>query len=348
MRPKSALYYIADMEDIALELVEKIVKDRGEDGVLDVHRVVQEYALEAVGCIFMGVRLGTLRGSKEGQRLIEIQEQALPLLMELFFMPPAIVDYLPSFKKLIKLQEESFDINKKHVDAAIDKITDQDDSLLAKLVKKCGKESGIPLIMGIDALQVGIDTTGTSASMLLYHLASNPEKQEKLYQEIIEVIGPNGTMSEEALAKMKYLKACQTESQRILPALFGTSRKTTVDMVLGGYQVPAGTTVVRNGMGMSNDHKNFPEPEQFLPERWLRGCPERTNANPFANIPWGHGARSCIGRRFAQLELYIMMAKVVQRFRLEYEGPEVGVLTKFVSFPDKEVNIKFVERSKDL
>ena len=55
-------------------------------------------------------------------------------------------------------------------------------------------------------------------------------------------------------------------------------------------------------------------------------------------------ARACIGRRFAQLELYMMMVKVVQRFQLQYTGQKVGVLTKFVSVPDTDVNIRFTKR----
>ena len=51
--------------------------------------------------------------------------------------------------------------------------------------------------------------------------------------------------------------------------------------------------------------------------------------------------RSYIGRRFAQLELYMMMVKIVQRFRMEYTGEKLGVITKLVSHP---VNIKFTER----
>ena len=45
------------------------------------------------------------------------------------------------------------------------------------------------------------------------------------------------------LEKMKYLKACQTESQRILPATFGSGRCTSQPMVLGGYEIPVGTVV---------------------------------------------------------------------------------------------------------
>ena len=67
--------------------------------------------------------------------------------------------------------------------------------------------------------------------MLLYHLAANPEKHEKLSQEIREIIGSGGKMTAETLSQMRYLKACMTESQRIAPVTTGTARKTKVDDV---------------------------------------------------------------------------------------------------------------------
>ena len=64
MRPKSALYYIDEMEDIANELTNKIADSKGKDGkgIRDIHPLVQEYALEAVGCVFLNARLGALKG----------------------------------------------------------------------------------------------------------------------------------------------------------------------------------------------------------------------------------------------------------------------------------------------
>ncbi len=56
------------------------------------------------------------------------------------------------------------------------------------MIDRCGADSGIPVVMANDAMFAGIDTTGNTASILLYHLATNPEKQENLYQEIVKVI----------------------------------------------------------------------------------------------------------------------------------------------------------------
>ena len=229
MRPKSALYYIAEMEEIAKELSEKIETLVGPDGgVLDPHRVVQEFALEAVGCVFLGARLGALKGTEDSKFLIDNTTEVNVLAAKLMMIPMSIVSYLPDYKRFLAIQEPLFDICKSHVDTAIANIKEGDDTIIAKLVRRCGKDSFIPAVMGCDALQAGIDTTGTSATFLLYHLADNPEKQEKLYEEICSVIGPNGAMTEGALGKMRYLKACQTESQRMLPAVVASSRKTQV------------------------------------------------------------------------------------------------------------------------
>jgi len=89
-------------------------------------------------------------------------------------------------------------------------------SVLEKLIDKCGKDSDIPTVMAMDALMAGIDTTGNTSAFLFYHLAANPEKQEILYQEIKAEAG-EAKITPEILNEMKYLKAFQRESQRLLP-----------------------------------------------------------------------------------------------------------------------------------
>ena len=125
----------------------------------------------------------------------------------------------------------------------------------------------------------------------MYHLATNPDKQEILYREICDVIGPQGSLTESSLAKMKYMKAVQMESQRILPAIWGSSRVYDKDVTIGGYNIPRGVAVIRAGAVMSTSGDNFKDPLKFLPERWLRGHKERHTSHSFANTPFGHGAR---------------------------------------------------------
>ena len=122
MRPKSALYYIDEMEEIAVELTDKVNKVKDKNGMLEPSSVLQEFALEAVGCVFMGTRLGALKGVGDGKRIIENQARSFELLMTLFFTPTWLAPFLPIYKKFIGYSSEAFDICKKHVDAAIAKV----------------------------------------------------------------------------------------------------------------------------------------------------------------------------------------------------------------------------------
>ena len=245
-----------------------------------------------------------------------------------------------------RLAEEAFDICEKHVETAIASSTEESETIIAKLRRRCGADSVVPTVMAIDALNAGIDTTGSAASFLLYHLATNPDKQEILYQEICQTIGPTGQLSEAGLARMKYMKAVQLESQRLLPSVWGTARMFDKDITIRGYNIPAGTMVTRVGSFSSLDPSNFSQPDQFYPERWLRNHQDRHQAGSFANLPFGHGKRSCIGQRFAKLELFMLMTKLVQTYRLEYAGTEpVGGATKFITVPDKPVIINFSRRN---
>ena len=110
------------------------------------------------------------------------------------------------------------------MDKALEKLDLEDESeqsILAKLARRKGKDSQLIRTMAQDALLAGIDTTGTSATFLLYHLACNPDKQEILYKEVADVIGGdnNEKITESKLNKMRYLKATLHESQRMKPSL---------------------------------------------------------------------------------------------------------------------------------
>ena len=92
------------------------------------------------------------------------------------------------------------------------------------------------------------------------------------------------------------------------------------------------------------EESHFAEPNQFKPERWLRGCPEHHTAHPFAAIPFSFGPRMCIGRRFAELEVQVLVVKLLQRFKLEYHHEPVGLITPFVVKPDRKIKMKFSSR----
>ena len=102
MRPKSALFYISELEKIALDVAEFIEEKADPSGTMDVVKMCQGYSLEAVAYIFLGSRLGTLSGQGDGQRLIEITDAVGPISQKLMFLPTSLLPYLPIYKEFIR------------------------------------------------------------------------------------------------------------------------------------------------------------------------------------------------------------------------------------------------------
>lgn len=357
MRPKSAMFYIRDIEEISQQFVDLITANADSNGeVEDIVRHIQCWSLESTAAIFLDTKLGVLDPNlpedSEGRKFIRAVNVFLgPDLNEISMGPP-IWKYVatPAYKRWDKSQLTIFRITKKYVDAALEKYQEEgkkDDSelsVLERMIARCGVGSQIPLVMAQDALTAGVDTTGSTVAFFLLDLANNPSQQEELYQEIKRVVG-EGNITESKLKQMKYLKACLHESQRLNPAVLGISRTVPTDIVLGGYQIPRGTIVTCITRNIMLDPDNFPDPLQFRPERWLRGCPHHHKAHPFAYLPFGHGPRKCIGMRFAELETFIIAIKILQSYKLEYLHQPVGIQTDFVNKPDKKIKMKLIPRN---
>ena len=116
-----------------------------------------------------------------------------------------------------------------------------------------------------------------------------------------------------------------------------------VDFV-SGYHVPAGTQIYILSDAMSRSEDLFPNANSFMPERWLRG-ENQSDINAFASLPFGFGTRMCLGRRLAELELQLLLVRIMQNFRLEYPPNEtLGKFLRGVTIPDKPVRVKFIDR----
>uniref|UniRef100_A0A2D4MJ62 Cytochrome P450 n=3 Tax=Micrurus spixii TaxID=129469 RepID=A0A2D4MJ62_9SAUR len=96
---------------------------------------------------------------------------------------------------------------------------------------------------------------------------------------------------------------------------------------------------------MSHDEANFPEPERFLPRRWLRDQRE-VSPHPFSSIPFGYGIRACVGRRIAELEMHLALIRIIQKFliRPDPQCTDVKPLSRIVLVPDKPINLDFLDR----
>jgi len=351
LKPTVAHEFYGSLDQLVDEVLAQILLRRDEHQTVgDVHALTKEYALDGIGRMFFGTDFNTLQGDKKGKRLLKLNKQLFEVFSAAFYLStmPWIYQRSPYLKKLLRVQGEISAIAKAHIDDYHRRL-EQDPALaitmLGKLIKSAGTD--IANIMAQDALIAGTDTTSSASTFLLYHLATNPQTQAKLYNEIRTAAG-TGELTVQKLNSLKYLRACIQESLRINPIAIGAGRLLQKPMVLSGYYIPEGELVTTHTYLAARHSTEFDEPDRFIPERWLRT--ERTTScpgghHPFASLPFGHGPRVCIGQRFAQLELKMLISKVIQRFELSYTGTtEMRPVFDSLAAPKDLVAIQFKDR----
>uniref|UniRef100_A0A1E1WM70 Cytochrome P450 n=1 Tax=Pectinophora gossypiella TaxID=13191 RepID=A0A1E1WM70_PECGO len=195
----------------------------------------------------------------------------------------------------------------------------------------------------------GHDTTSMAMSFMIMRIANEPEIQDKIYKELQGVFGDSREPpTVEELSELKYLECCIKESLRIYPSVPFIARYITEDAELGGYTVPAGTIVQIDIFDCHRNPEIWPEPEKFIPERFLpENCVGR---HSYAYIPFSAGARNCIGQKFAMLEMKTMMSCLLRRFKLEpvTTHEDIVFYADLVLRTKNPIYVKFRPRTKTM
>ncbi|MGA8718406.1 MAG: cytochrome P450, partial [Solirubrobacteraceae bacterium] len=144
-------------------------------------------------------------------------------------------------------------------------------------------------------LVAGHETTATALAWAVERLARHPDKLERL-------------AAETRTGQDRYLKAVVCETLRLRPVISLVNRTLKAPMRLGGYDLPAGVKVVPSIYLMHRRPDVYPEPERFLPERFLSSPP-----GTYTWIPFGGGVRRCLGGAFAQFEMEVVLAQLAAR-----------------------------------
>ncbi|MDI3287053.1 cytochrome P450 [Polyangium sp. 15x6] len=157
----------------------------------------------------------------------------------------------------------------------------------------------------------GHETTANTLAWTLFLLAQHPRVHADLLDELTSVLHGDAPTVEQ-LNQLPLLDAVVKESMRLLPAIpLLFLRKTSRDVALGRHTLPEGTTVALSPLVSHHAPDVFPEPRRFRPERWSTLKP-----SPYEYMPFGAGPRLCVGTAFSMLELRILLALIVQRYRL--------------------------------
>jgi cytochrome P450 len=157
----------------------------------------------------------------------------------------------------------------------------------------------------------GHETTALALTYALYLLAAHPEQQQILAAELGQVLaGRDAELAD--LERLKATEAVLLEAMRLYPPVWSVGREALVDVDVGGWRMPKGSTFFISQWVMHRDPALFPDPERFAPERWADDAQRRLPK--FAYFPFGGGPRICIGNRFAMMEATLILAVLAQRF----------------------------------
>lgn len=190
----------------------------------------------------------------------------------------------------------------------------------------------------------GFETTANAMSFMCYLLATNPEKQRLLLEEISS-FGRNRVPTYEDLDKLTYLEACFMESLRLLPPAPFAIRKLPKDTNFGKYTIPKDSWMQNMSWVTHRSSEYWVDSLSFKPERFIQGqlAPGFVAQKNPGFFPFGGGARKCPGYKFAQQEALLALLTLLQKYRVEL--PEHGgdiKLTVDITLSPKESGINLV------
>lgn len=179
-------------------------------------------------------------------------------------------------------------------------------------------------------------------SFLFYHLLHNPETYHKAQQEVDEILGDD-TLTINHIPKLKYIDACIKETLRFQSPITAVTRHAkTPTKIAGKYDIVPEKPIVVNLKGLHHDAKIWGDDhDQFKPERML----DFKKYPAGAWRPFGIGMRSCIGRAFAEQEMIINVALILQRFQVTMADPSYHMeLKSTLTVKPKDFEIKVRRR----
>ncbi|XP_010249983.1 PREDICTED: cytochrome P450 734A1-like [Nelumbo nucifera] len=160
----------------------------------------------------------------------------------------------------------------------------------------------------------GKQTTSNLLTWTTVLLAMHPEWQELAREEVLRVCGARDIPSKDDITKLKMLSMIVNESLRLYPPAIATIRRAKADVELGCYKIPRGTELLIPIIAVHHDQGLWGnDANEFNPARFSDGV-ARAAKHPMAFIPFGLGARTCIGQNLAILQAKLAIAIILQRF----------------------------------
>jgi cytochrome P450 len=314
MQPAFHRRRVEQYAGIMTAATERMLADWQDGTTRDIHHDMMKLTLEIVVEVLFGADLHD-RAQRLARAFAVVGEHFQVVYDRTFFVPEWIP--IPGNRRYRKALDS--------LDREVDRIirerraSDTGGDLLAMLLE-ARDDDGRPMsdrqlrdeVMGL--FLAGHETTAITLAFACHLLGHHPDQEAKLLAELRTCLrGRLPTV--EDLPRLQFTEQVTKEALRLYPAVYSMLREARQDDQLGGYHVPAGTTVILPQWVIHRDGRFYPDPEVFAPERWTREF-ERSLPR-CAYFPFGAGPRVCIGNSFALMELNLILPTILQRWHLE-------------------------------
>lgn len=244
------------------------------------------------------------------------------------FMKYLPTEFMKEYREIIKFREEFFTSHFNYHRGTYNPsvVRDITDALIAAYEtekerdrgKDFGKIEDIKFLM-MDILLATTDTTSSIVTWLILFMVLNEEVQDKVYKELLDVVGEDRPPCWNDMPNLHYLKATICEVMRL--SAFGpldVPHKAIRDSTINGYHIPKGTTILFNFWRIHLDPRDWKEPDLFNPKRFLDENGKFVGWDALKCFrPFGEGRRMCLGHALGKMQLLIVASKLLYRFKLK-------------------------------
>jgi cytochrome P450 len=161
----------------------------------------------------------------------------------------------------------------------------------------------------------GHETTANALTWTLYLISENHKVEDKIIEEIGQVLESNRRPTVDDISKFQYLRNVFAESLRLYPPAWAIGREAIDSVVIGDYTIPPGSVVIMSQYITHRDPRFFAKPNEFIPERW--SAEMKSNLPRFAFFPFGGGSRVCMGEPLAWMEGILLLVTLLRYWKLE-------------------------------
>eukprot|EP01080_Neovahlkampfia_damariscottae_P003153 gene3153-5469_t len=189
-----------------------------------------------------------------------------------------------------------------------------------------------------DFIAAGHETTAHTLTWIFYFLSQNPKYQQMICDEAIKEFGDEKVLSYEKLANgFSFTKAIISETLRLKNPAYLTTRYSFEDIEVEGHKIPKHSNIVLGFCNASVSEKIWgSDAKEFRPERFFEKDMKELR---YVFSPFSMGPRVCIGKKFSEMEMILILAKAMMKFRLKATDSikEVGEVIELTMKPSKPV-----------